>query len=166
MDAITETLKELEAAMDGEADKLEKMAQTGSVLRARILDRNWPRLEDEVGKMRTLSGEVAAWEEKRSLLYREARIKSGAPPEGSFAEFLARLPGESREGLEERRRRLRVAVDRVGSLTGGIDAYVRSSMRTMEKVLEEFFPPRRLRTYTRTGEVRGADHPPVVAESL
>jgi len=54
----------------------------------------------------------------------------------------------------------------VQGLSGGIDAYIRSTLNTMGKILEELYPSRRLRMYTRTGAARGADHPLVVSHSL
>jgi hypothetical protein len=166
MDGIAHTLKDLEASMFREAEKLEKMAVAEDSLRACVLDRDWLRLDEIIRSVKTLSHEIAETEKIRSRLYQEARSRIGAAPDEGFYEFLARLPENLRGGLADLHRRLKTAVGRVQGLSGGIDAYIRSTLNTMGKILEELYPSRRLRMYTRTGAARGADHPLVVSHSL
>lgn len=166
MDVLQQKLRDLKDLMNREAEKLEELAGMETRLQRCVLDKNWAELEEIVRSLQGVAREVAHIENSRDLLYGELRRPLGVAASDGFYDFLAKLPPEERVELSALYRRLRLAVSQVRSATGGIDSYISATLSTMGRILEELFPSRRMKLYTRTGAKGGAEHPLVFSHSL
>jgi hypothetical protein len=152
--------------MREEAETLEALSALEDGLRRLVVERNWGGLEETLRDVRAVGEKVAQTDQIRAAVYRKIRMSCQAGPEEGFQEILGRVPICEREPLGALHRRLRVAVERVKCLTGGLDTYINSALGTMEKILEEVFPDRKNRIYTRQGGFLDSGRPVMVSRSL
>jgi hypothetical protein len=131
-----------------------------------MLDRDWPSLDCTLGEVKTVSEKASQTEQIRAVVYQKIRNACGAGADESFQEILARVPAEDRENLSALHRRVRVAVEKVKCQTGGLDTYINSAVSTMDKILDELFPERKNRLYTRRGGAFTSSRPMMISRSL
>lgn len=143
------------------------LAREERILADAVVAKDWPTLDRVIRVMNEYSEEIVRADELRSRTYDALRSRIGLPSGGLFSELLDSIPSESREQLSELFRELKVAVMRVRSLTGGVDAYVESSNTTLRSVLQELYPERKGRLYSRSGaSTEHAETPVVVNHHL
>ncbi|TVR59469.1 MAG: hypothetical protein EA426_07080 [Spirochaetaceae bacterium] len=138
------------------------LAREERTLADAVVAKDWPTLDRVIRVMNEYSEEIVRVDEERSRTYDALRSRLGLRSVGLFSELLDSVPFESREHLSHLFRELKIAVMRVRSLTGGVDAYVESSNTTLRSVLQELYPERKGRLYSRSGA--STEHPdtPVV----
>ncbi|MFP4509451.1 MAG: flagellar export chaperone FlgN [Spirochaetaceae bacterium] len=146
---------------------LETIAAEHSRLQEAVMNRDWESLEEQIRVLQAHAHDAGALEEQRKASYGRLRKLLGFGAEESFFELLCRLEDEERTELAALYRGLKIAVMRVASANGGLEAYVQSSTQTIEEVLKELFPERKGTIYSRTGRVqRHDDRAFVVNQSL
>lgn len=150
----TERLKELLAA---QAQALLRFGSQEQELQAAILSRDWAAIDALVPQMELRSAELEELDACREKLFIEARLETGLPADAGFPEFLERLDEADRRDLIALYRSLQISVLRVRSVTRGIDAYVRGTLRTTNEVLGEAFPDQKGTMYSRRGKRSPAD---------
>lgn len=146
---------------------LETIAAEHSRLQEAVMNRDWESLEEQIRVLQTHAHDAGTLEEQRKTSYGRLRKMLGLGAEESFFELLCRLEDDERTELAALYRGLKIAVMRVASANGGLEAYVQSSTQTIEEVLRELFPERKGTIYGRTGRVqRHDDRAFVVNQSL
>lgn len=146
---------------------LETIAAEHSRLQEAVMNRDWESLEEQIRVLQTHAHDAGTLEEQRKTSYGRLRKMLGLGAEESFFELLCRLDDDERTELAALYRGLKIAVMRVASANGGLEAYVQSSTQTIEEVLKELFPERKGTIYGRTGRVqRHDDRAFVVNQSL
>ncbi|MCL1818215.1 MAG: hypothetical protein FWG35_04735, partial [Spirochaetaceae bacterium] len=115
---------------------------------------------------KTIGEKASQADQLRAVVYEKIKRSCRAQRTESFQEVLARVPAEEWGSLPELHRRVRMAVGKIKSLTGCLDTYISSAVSTMDRILEELFPDRRNKIYTRTGGVSGAGAPLMVSRSI
>jgi hypothetical protein len=158
---MIDTIKELLA---GQAALMLEFGNHEQELQSAVMQRDWPAVDALVTKMRAMSDELRAIDERRHAAIQAAKKDLGVNADASFAELLARLPAPEREELTALYRSLQVSVLRVTSVTRGIDAYVRGSIRTTNDILGEVFPDQRGTLYSRRGRKAPADQRAIVLD--
>jgi hypothetical protein len=152
--------------MKEEAGALETLSALEEKLRRSVMDRDWTSLDGTLLEVKTVSEKVSQTEQIRATVYQKIRNSCQAKPGEGFQEILARVPGDERETLSALHRRVRVAVEKVKCLTGGLDTYINSAVSTMDKILDELLPERKNKIYTRRGEAVGSSRPMMISQSL
>jgi hypothetical protein len=142
-------ISEFAGILTEQVETLEMIANCERLMQAALLVKDWPSLDTLIRETASCTGEVEALEKKRHRMYRQL-IGSDESP-GGLAGFLETLPETERKTLSDLYRRLRIAVMNIQSVTTGIDAYVEAAGTTTREVLEEIFPERRGRIYSRSG---------------
>lgn len=158
---MTETIKELLAA---QAALMLEFGNREQELQTAVMQRDWPAVDKLVSVMRIMSDELAAMDERRNEAVGDLKAALGARTDASFAELLTRLPTREREEVTALYRSLQVSVLRVTSVTRGIDAFVRGSIRTTNEILGEVFPDQRGTLYSRRGQKAHADQRAIVLD--
>ncbi|MDR3200914.1 MAG: hypothetical protein LBT68_05590 [Spirochaetales bacterium] len=166
MSIVAQDLRLLEDLMRAEAETLENLSALEEKLRRSAIRRDWSSLDITLHKLKLMSEKVSKTEQVRAVVYRKITTSCQSGPEEGFQDILARIPPEERGNLNAMHNRLRAAVEKVKCLTGGIDTYIRSTAGTMDQILEEIFPGRRNKIYTRTGETLGSSQPMMVSHTL
>ena len=152
--------------MKEEAEILEEFSALEEELGRLAREREWAELDATISKMKITGEKMAQADQIRATVYGKIKRHYSAPPEETFQELLARIPSQEWGNLPELHRRTRMAVEKIKSLTGCLDAYISSAVNTMDRILDEVLPDRRNRIYTRRGEVFGAEQPLMVSRSI
>ncbi|MBN1835093.1 MAG: hypothetical protein JW820_04525 [Spirochaetales bacterium] len=160
------TTSALKQAMRAEAQVLNEFAAGQKRLQELIGKRQWTRVETEIEELKCLSSRAEALEDGRHAAYRALKTELGMgeaadPAAGgggapSFEEVVTRLPAGERDELFALYRQLKLEVIRVKGNAGLLGYYLRSLSGTLQKVLEELFPHRKGRLYSRSGKTREA----------
>ncbi|MFP4373484.1 MAG: flagellar export chaperone FlgN [Spirochaetaceae bacterium] len=144
-------LEKLKYLLKSEVELLEDFARQEQELQNAIVEREWDRLEGIVNEMTEASQSVLSVEQERHECYTRVRRDFDCPPNSSFYDFAAKLDLGDRMEISELYRRLKVAVMRVQALTGGIGSYITSATSAIRDVLDELYPQRKGRIYSRAG---------------
>jgi hypothetical protein len=146
--------KTLAKAMEVEAGLLNDYAARLQELQRTIGHRDWDGVQKDIACLRNLAGEVETAEAERVEAFRALKAERFLPAEESFDRVTERLEGPEREQLRELARRLKIGVVRVKGSSGLLGYYVRSALQARHQVLEELYPHRRGRLYSRSGRAR------------
>jgi hypothetical protein len=144
----------LKRAMDEEARLLNDYAARLGGLQRTVGRRDWEAVERDIGALRNLAGDVEDAETARQQAYRGLKASLLLNGDVSFEQVASRLQSPAREELAELHRRMKIAIIRVKGASGLLGYYVRSMADTRRQVLEELFPHRKGRMYSRSGRAR------------
>ena len=145
----TSTLKR---TLRAEARTLQDFAELQKDLQQAISKRQWTELTKEIEALRQLAEKVETLEEDRIQAYQTLKSSLEANEKESFTEIVARLPAKDRDELLALYRHLKAAVIRVKASAGLLNYYVQSMSEALRQILEELFPHRKGKIYSRTGE--------------
>ena len=148
--------RSLEKAMDMEAGLLNDYAARLQELQRTIAQHDWDAVQKGIASLRNLAGEVETAEAARVESFRALKAEHFLPIEESFDQAAERLEGPERDRLKELARRLKIGVVRVKGSSGLLGYYVRSALQARHQVLEELYPHRKGRLYSRSGRARSA----------
>ena len=148
--------RSLEKAMDMEAGLLADYATRLQELQRTIAQHDWDAVQKGIASLRNLAGDVEMAEAARVEAFRALKAEHFFPAEESFDRVAEYLEGPERERLKELARRLKIGVVRVKGSSGLLGYYVRSALQARHQVLEELYPHRKGRLYSRSGRARSA----------
>lgn len=146
--------RSLAKAMDVEAGLLNDYSTRLQELQRIIGKRNWDAVEKGIAALRNLAGEVETAETARVEAFRALKAEHFLPAEEHFDQVAERLEAPERDELRELARRLKIAVVRVKGSSGLLGYYVSSALQARHQVLEELYPHRKGRLYSRSGRAR------------
>ena len=109
-------------------------------------------LAKEIDALRQLAEKIEALEEDRIQAYQTLKSSLQSDGEESFTEIVAHLPAKDRDELLALYRHLKAAVIRVKASAGLLNYYVQSMSDALRQILEELFPHRKGKMYSRTGK--------------
>ncbi|MBN1687321.1 MAG: flagellar export chaperone FlgN [Spirochaetales bacterium] len=146
---------------------LEAFKEAEIELKNGINRKDWDQLEQCIRKMKTLSAELAAVEEKRNHAFINLQDLVGEREKAGFYEVIVHLPADEREALAELYRSMKLAAVGIRSVTYCIDEHLKTINGTLQNILNELFPYRKGNLYSKQGERREASgNPMVVNHSL
>ena len=145
----TSTLKR---TLRAEASTLKDFAELQRGLQQSISKRQWTELTKEIDALRRLAEKIEILEEDRVQAFQSLKTSLKARDEDSFTEIVAHLPAKDRDELLALYRHLKAAVIRVKASAGLLNYYVQSMSEALRQILEELFPHRKGKMYSRTGK--------------
>ena len=145
----TSTLKR---TLRAEARSLKDFAELQKGLQLAISKRQWTELSKEIDALRKLAEKIETLEEDRIEAYQMLKSSLHTGGEESFTQIVSRLPPKDRDELLSLYRHLKAAVIRVKASAGLLNYYVQSMSDALRQVLEELFPHRKGKMYSRTGK--------------
>jgi ribosomal 50S subunit-associated protein YjgA (DUF615 family) len=145
----TSTLKR---TLRAEARSLKDFAELQKGLQLSISKRQWTELSKEIDALRKLAEKIETLEKDRIGAYQLLKSSLHAEGEESFTQIVSRLPVEDRDELLSLYRHLKAAVIRVKASAGLLNYYVQSMSDALRQILEELFPHRKGKMYSRTGK--------------
>ena len=119
-----------------------------------VVEREWTGLEKAIGNLQRLSEKIEELEQKRYRQFCTFQASLGADQNESFNQVISRLPFAERQELLNLYRKLKIAVIRLKGSSGRLGYYVRSLSDSTSQVLEELFPHRKGRLYSRLGRTK------------
>jgi len=144
----------LKRTLRAEARTLKDFADLQKGLQQAISKRQWTELNKEIDALRRLAEKIETLEEDRIQAYQSLKSSLQAKEQESFTEIVARLPAKERDELLVLYRHLKAAVIRVKASAGLLNYYVQSMSEALRQILEELFPHRKGKMYSRTGKAK------------
>jgi hypothetical protein len=141
---------------------LESFRRTELELKNGINRKDWDGLERCIQKMRELSVELVAVEDKRNHAFLELRDLVGEAETANFYQVIVHLSVEERETLAELYRAMKFAAIGIRSVTYCIDEHLQTINGTLQQILNELFPYRKGNLYSNQGERREASQNPMI----
>jgi len=142
----------LKRTLRAEARTLKDFAELQKDLQQAISKRQWTELTKEIEALRRLAEKIETLEEDRIQAYHTLKSSLAANEKESFTEIVARLPAKDRDELLALYRHLKAAVIRVKASAGLLNYYVQSMSEALRQILEELFPHRKGKMYSRNGQ--------------
>ncbi|MFW5801256.1 MAG: flagellar export chaperone FlgN [Spirochaeta sp.] len=159
---LEHNIAEFQNSLQQQVHLLEELAGYEQRMQHAVIMRDWPELEIAIQEMYALSDCIYSCEHVREKEFARLRSALGLPEDVRFSVVLGNLPQEHRHEIASLYRRLKIAVLRVQTLTGGIDSYVSSTVENMQQIVEEVFPGTRGSIYSRDGNLQGKQPPAMV----
>jgi ribosomal 50S subunit-associated protein YjgA (DUF615 family) len=144
----------LKRTLRAEARTLKDFAELQKGLQQAISKRQWTELNKEIDALRQLAEKIETLEADRIQAYQTLKSSLHAKGQESFTEIVARLPAKDRDELLALYRHLKAAVIRVKASAGLLNYYVQSMSEALRQILEELFPHRKGKMYSRTGKAK------------
>jgi alanyl-tRNA synthetase len=144
----------LKRTLRAEARTLKDFADLQKDLQQAISKRQWTELNKEIDALRQLAEKIETLEEDRIQAYQMLKSSLQADDQESFIEIVSRLPAKERDELLVLYRHLKAAVIRVKASAGLLNYYVQSMSDALRQILEELFPHRKGKMYSRTGKAK------------
>ncbi len=144
----------LKKAMAEEARLLNEYAARMGALQRTVARRDWEAVERDIAALRNLTVEIESAEAARQEAYRLLKASLSITATQPFEQVASRLDSPLREQLSEQHLGLKIAIIRVKGASGLLGYYVRTMADTRREVLEELFPHRKGRMYSRSGRAR------------
>ena len=123
---------------------------------------DWGLLSELMDDMSRLADWIDTTEKSRHEVYALLCRHSDAEPTIPFYQAIVDLPDELRAECAELYRSLKFAIVKIKGITLSIDSHVRSISETMHSVLNELFPYRKGKLYSRCGTAKTAETEPLV----
>ena len=146
--ALVRALKDL---MDREAELLVDLGRRVERLRDSFQQKSWgPSLSLSQG-IESSSRAIEEADLARDEAFASVREAMHLPKETTMSAVMPRLPDELRSGMEESWRGLRMAVVRLKTNTGRMRYSAEAMASTLNRILEQVFPYRKGKIYSRRG---------------
>lgn len=153
---------ELIRIMNQEISLLEDFRAREEELKKLIRESDWENLEELMEGLERIAGWIEVSETKRRRAYAELCAASGAEDTIPFYQAIVGLPDETRTECAELYRSLKFTIVKIQGITWSLDSQIRSVSDTMQAVLNELFPYRKGKLYSRRGTAKTADTEPLV----
>ena len=153
MDQQTTVLvKALKECMERETGIFDEMGQAVERLRVSFQQKEWTSGLVIAQGMERFAPLIERADEARDAAYVTLCGAMGVVPETAFSSVLSRLSAEHRGMLEQGWRNLRMSVARLSTATSRMRYSAEALAGTLSRILEEIFPHRRGRIYSRRGK--------------
>ena len=152
----------LTECMKIELGLLEAFREAELELKSGITGKDWDGLEQCIRKMKLISVDLVAVEDKRNHAYIELRDLVGEPDSAGFYQVIVHLSPEEREPLAELYRAMKFSAVSIRSVTYCIDCHLQTINGTLQQILNELFPYRKGNLYSKQGEKREASNNPMI----
>ena len=157
-----EIVSEIEHIMSDEIGLLERFCEAENELKRAIVENEWDSIERVIHGMKPIAAELEKVEWTRHDRFTALRNLLGEPEGAGFYQVAVRLPQQERESLADHHRRLKLTVLRIQAIGWTIDTHVRTISLTIHQILDELFPYRRGKIYSRRGDAAPARSNPMI----
>lgn len=123
---------------------------------------DWKSLEILLKELEPITQTIEEVENRRNEAFTELRAMVGEPEDAGFYQVAVRLHPKERDECALLYRKLKVTVMRLQALTCSIDGYVKAVSGTMQQVLNEVFPYRKGKIYSKAGCTQDVSGPLVL----
>jgi hypothetical protein len=116
-----------------------------------MLEKNWRELELILTGLERAASEITALEEARVRELERLRTEAGLPEDASFYEIIGRFPEPERSACSAAYRALKTEVYITKGVAENIGRYASSATGSLREMLDELYPHRRGKLYTKDG---------------
>jgi len=151
MDASEKRILKLLDTLSTETLLLEKYRDREEELRIYMKEKDWQGMNQLLERLDLLSNEINSLDQRRDLIFHELLGEYGVRETGDFYQLVIRLPQPWQEKLAAVFRRMKVTITQIEGISWAIDVYIRTIGESMNQILNEFYPHRKGKIYSRTG---------------
>ena len=162
MISIESLKEELDQVMEQEIILLELFCKKEEEIKSFILRNEWAGLERVLKEFQPITEEIDLLEKVRNDLFIALKVNLGEKSDAGFYQTIVHFSPVEREKSAELYRKLKRLVLKIQGITWSIDAHVRSVTGMMYKILNEHFPHRKGKIYSRRGSAKSAENCPMV----
>lgn len=159
IDALSIKLAEL---MEQETELLNNISHEEETLQQALRTASWEKMEVIINNISPMSLKMEKVESDRDKVYQKLKVQLKKRDEDGFYSIAIHMKGKTRENCLGGYRKMKVALLRMQGVTAGIDQYVRIVGATSKTVLDEVFPHRKGRIYSKTGIEKLAQSDPMI----
>jgi hypothetical protein len=142
-----------------EIELLEKIPPLQVLIRDAVIKREWADYEVLMESIGEIGSRFEVLDGERTVLFKN--LLDGDKPE-SFYAYTARLPQQERDELSGLYRKLKMTTLQIKVANDTLIEYLREAKSAVAGILENAYPDRRGKMYSRTGTEREADMRSVV----
>ncbi len=124
--------------------------------------KKWLEMQKVLEDLNHVAGLIEKTEERRNLLYLSCKDRFQLSEEDSFQSFLSKVSSDQRSILAELHRQIKKKLLKIKSLSSGLIYYFACMQDSIAQVLDEIFPHRKGKFYSRQGETRESNDNAVV----
>jgi flagellar biosynthesis/type III secretory pathway chaperone len=141
-----------------EIELLEQIRTLQDQVKNAVTNRQWTDFEAHLGSLAAIGDEFEALDLERIEIFTNYAKQLGFNNEGvGFYSFAARLPEAERRELSELYRRIKMKTLEVRFTNDSLTDYLNETQAVVSGFLEEVFPDRRGKIYTRQGTQSSPD---------
>jgi hypothetical protein len=129
-----------------------------------VKERSWPLLDESLTELKGLAEKIEKRDDQRHRSFRTLKGLLGMVDGEPFRQMINELPEEHRGDLERLFRQLQGSVSKVRTLSGGLFYFFRSVQDSINQILNEVFPYRKGRLYSKRGRSRPPREESVVVD--
>ena len=157
----------LSHAMQEECDLLDQFRKYEAELKACIYGKDWGGLESVIGVLTSMAEKLSDIEAVRHEHFERLRGESLEAPEASFYQVIVHLPVSDREHLAAMYRKMKLTVLDIQTITWCINEHVHGINDALQQVLDELFPHRKGRMYSKEGtQAESGTNPMLINRSM
>ncbi|MBN2509288.1 MAG: hypothetical protein JXB03_03385 [Spirochaetales bacterium] len=154
--------KNLANLMQREVTLLEEFARIEKSIRSHIHESDWDGLNDDLSMIEPVTAQINETEEGRHKVFTSLCGSLGKEPWEGFYHIIVHLEPGQRDECARLYRVLKLSVLTIQGITFSIDAHVRAVSLTVGKALDQLFPHRKGKLYSKTGTSVAADAGPML----
>jgi len=154
--------KTLRNSMEEEILLLNEFCREEEKIKDYIVKKNWEGLNRTIRNANPLIEQINTIEKKRNTAFVELRNHFGFNGEAGFYHVIVNFAEGERDIFADLYRNLKLSAIRIQSVTGGIDSYVSNVSGSMNSILDELFPARRGKIYSKQGNPTELEINPMV----
>ena len=148
----TALVKALGGLMEREAGLFLIMEKEVDRLRDTVQLKKWAQALTIAQGLERFAAKIEEADVARDRAFQDLRGSLSLSSDTVFAVLLSRLDAEQRSALEKTWRSLRISVIRLGTASNRLHYYAEALGGTLGRILEEIFPHRKGRIYSRRGK--------------
>jgi len=151
------TFKACMAILLSEIEVLGKIPPLQVLIRDAVINREWADYEALMESIGSVGQDFEILENRRIELFSRLADCAGADEKESFYQLAARLPETERNELTALYRRLKMETLQIRLANDTLMDYLRETKAAIQGALENAYPDRKGKIYTRTGAEREAE---------
>ena len=162
MEKSEKKMQKLLDTLTTETVLLEKYRDREEELRMYMKEKNWQDMNQLLERLDLLSNEINSMDTRRDILFKEMLEEHGVNQKGDFYQLVVRLPQPYQDKLASVFRRMKVTIAQIESISWAIDIYIRTIGDSMNQILNEFYPHRKGKIYSRNGRQVPVESNPLI----
>jgi hypothetical protein len=156
----------LKALMERETELFLVMEREVDRLRDSVQMKRWTQALAVVQDLERFASKIEEADAIREQVFEQLCVSLSLSPDTLFAVLLSRLDDRERAALEQTWRGLRISVVRLGTASNRLRHYAEALGGTLGRVMEEIFPHRRGKIYSRRGKATSVNDALLVDRKL
>jgi len=152
----------LKASIKDEISLFGNFLKLENSLNESVKSKNWEKVNKLLANLSDISVKVEKTEKKRHKTYIDLCGEYKIKTDMSFKSFIDHVPAKEKDDLNKLQKELAQTTKKVKKISIGMSSHFKYMCETINQLLEEIFPYRKGKIYSRQGKASEASSDPVV----